>query len=38
MQADAIEKGSKVVVIDDLLATGGESRSWFCPRFLVHKS
>ena len=26
MQADAIQKRSKVVIIDDLLATGGESR------------
>ena len=24
MQADAIEKGQKVVILDDLLATGGE--------------
>lgn len=25
MQADALEKGQKVIVLDDLLATGGES-------------
>ena len=28
MQADAIEKGQKVIILDDLLATGGES--WQC--------
>ena len=26
MQADAIQTGQKVVVLDDLLATGGKSR------------
>ena len=28
MQADAIVKGQKVIILEDLLATGGES--WQC--------
>lgn len=38
IQADAIQKGQKVVVIDDLLATGGKSIYLSCVMLLSNMS